>query len=41
MGFDLIGFLVTFGGGWVIGIFFGIAIGALMKESDKEEKDGE
>ena len=39
-GADLFGFLVTFGLGFISGIFFGIVIIVFMGKSDEEDDNG-
>ena len=36
-GVDYVGFFITFGGGFILGVFFGMAIFYAMEEQDKED----
>lgn len=40
-GIDYVGFFITFGGGFIIGVFVGIMIFAAMHEQDREEGNDE
>lgn len=37
-GIDYVGFFITFGGGFILGIFFGIAIIIMMDKEDRNDK---
>ena len=40
-GVDVVGTLITFGVGFILGVFFGMAMAVMMEKSDKEEEDHE
>lgn len=40
-GVDYVGFFITFGGGFILGIFLGMALAIMMMKSDKEEENNE
>ena len=40
-GVDYVGFFITFGGGFILGVFFGMMIFSAMVEQDKEDMHDE
>ena len=36
-GADLVSFFITFGGGFIIGVFFGLMMAGAMAAADREE----
>ena len=38
-GVDYVGFFITFGGGFILGVFFGMMIFFAMAEQDKEDSN--
>lgn len=40
-GVDYVGFFITFGGGFILGVFLGMAIFSAMAEQDKEDMNDE